>query len=171
MSMVNEYWVARRGMAFGLIFSASGFSGVFMPFILKAMLNKYGYPTTLRAAAVALAVLTGPLIPLMKGRLPPAEQSALGKTDWSFLRRPLFWVFCTSNVLQGLGYFFPTLYLPSYANSIGLSAQQGALTLALMSVTQTLGQLAFGYLSDNRLPLWLLAMLSTLVSAFAALVV
>lgn len=169
MSMVNEYWVARRGMAFGLICSASGFSGAIMPFIIQALLHKYGYPTTLRGVAIALTVLIGPMMPLVKGRLPPAEQSALGKTDWSFLRRPLFWVFCTSNVLQGLGYFFPSLYLPSYATSIGLSAQQGALTVALMSVTQTIGQLTFGYLSDNRLPLWFLAILSTLVSALAVL--
>lgn len=90
MNMVSEYWIARRDMAFGLTFSASGFSGVLIPFVVEAMLNKYGYPTTLRAAAVALAALTGPLIPLMKGRLPPAEQSALGKIDWSFLRKPVF---------------------------------------------------------------------------------
>ncbi len=140
-----------------------------MPFAIEAMLNKYGYPTTLRAIAVGLAALTGPLIPLLKGRLPASEQSALGRTDWSCLRKPLFWVYCTSNVIQGLGYFFPSLYLPSYATSIGLSSTQGPLLLAFLSVSQVLGQFSFGYLSDHKLPLNLLMITSTLISAIAAL--
>jgi hypothetical protein len=58
ISMVNEWWVARKGMAFGLISAASGGAGVVMPIILEAMLNKYGYTTTLRASAVAMVILT-----------------------------------------------------------------------------------------------------------------
>jgi hypothetical protein len=68
--MVNEFWVVRRGMAYGLLCSASGVSGVVMPFIIEALLQKYDYPKMLRAIATALFVLTGPLIPLPKGRLP-----------------------------------------------------------------------------------------------------
>lgn len=140
-----------------------------MPFVIEAMLNKYGYATTLRVIAIALAVLTGPLMPLLKGRLPPTEQSTLGKTDWTFLKKPLFWVYCTSNVIQGLGYFFPSLYLPSYAVSIGLTPTQGALLLALLSVSQVLGQFSFGYLSDHRVPLNSLIIMSTLLSGLASL--
>ena len=84
-------------------------------------------------------------------------------------KKPLFWVYCTSNIIQGLGYFFPSLYLPSYATSIGLSSAEGALLLALLSVSQVLGQLSFGYLSDHRLNLNLLITISTLVSAIASL--
>lgn len=169
VSMVNEWWIVRRGMAFGIISSASGASGAIMPFILDALLNKYGYQITLRAVAVAMAVLTAPLLPLFKNRLPAAGQSALGKTDWSFLKKPLFWVYNSSNVLQGLGFFFPSLYLPSYAASIGLSNFQGALLLALMSIAQVLGQFTFGFLSDDRIPINQLAILSTVVAAIASL--
>ena len=140
-----------------------------MPFAVEAMLNKYGYPTTLRAIAVGLAVLTAPLLPFLKGRLPPSEHSTVGQTDWGCLRKPLFWVYCISNVIQGLGYFFPSLYLPSYATSIGLSPSKGALLLALLSISQVLGQLSFGYVSDRRFNLNLLIIISTLVSATASL--
>ena len=135
------------------------------------MLKRYGYPTTLRAITVGLAVLTLPMVPLLKGRLPPSEQSTAGRTDWSCLMTPLFWVYYTSNLIQGLGYFFPSLYLPSYATSIGLSSAQGALLLALLSVSQVLGQFSFGYLSDHKLPLNLLVITSTLVSALASLAI
>lgn len=52
-----------------------------MPFIVEALLQKHGYPITLRAVATALFVLTGPLIPLLKGQLPPTEQNALSRAD------------------------------------------------------------------------------------------
>ncbi|KAJ0115769.1 hypothetical protein J7T55_010592 [Diaporthe amygdali] len=133
ISMVNEYWIARRGMAYGVLCGASGVSGSVMPFVLQALLAKYGYRTTLRAVAVALALLTGPFIPLLKGRLPPSERASIRKINWTFFRSPLFWVYSVSNLLQGLGYFFPSLYLPSYASSLRLGDRSGALLLALMS--------------------------------------
>ncbi|KAL0940060.1 MFS monocarboxylate [Colletotrichum truncatum] len=166
--MVNEYWITRRGMAYGLLCSSSGVSGAIFPFVMEALLEKYGYQTTLRAVAVALFVLTGPLIPFLNGRLPPSLHSASLRMDWSFLRDPLFWVFSTSNVAQGLGYFFPSLFLPSYATSIGLSGRDGALLLALMSVSQVAGQLTFGLLSDRKVSLEVLTTVSTIISATAA---
>ena len=157
-------------MAYGILCAASGVSGVAMPFVISSLLERYGYPTTLRAISIGLAALTGPLLPLLKGRVPSSSgASTARRTDWSCVRTPLFWVYCTSNVLQGFGYFFPSLYLPSYATSIGLSSKQGALLLALLSITQVLGQFSFGYLSDHRVPLVLLIMTSTLVSAVACL--
>ncbi|KAI1165166.1 major facilitator superfamily domain-containing protein [Nemania serpens] len=169
LSMVNEYWIARRGMAYGVLCGASGISGSVMPFILQALLAKYGYRTTLRAVAVALALITGPFIPLLKGRLPPSERASIPKINWSFFRSPLFWMYSVSNLLQGFGYFFPSLYLPSYATSVGFSGKIGALLLALMSVSQVGGQFLFGFLSDHKVPVNVLACSSTIVAAIACL--
>lgn len=167
LSMINEYWIARRGMAYGVLCGASGVSGSVTPFVLQALLAKYGYRTTLRAVAVALTLLTGPFIPLLNGRLPPSERASVRKINWTFLRSPLFWVYSASNLLQGLGYFFPSLYLPSYASSLRLGDKSGPLLLALMSVCQVCGQFVFGLLSDYKVPLNLLACLSTVVAAVA----
>ena len=90
LSMVDEYWVRRRGMAYGLLCSASGVSGAVTPLSLEALLQKYGHRTTLRGVAVFLFVLTGPLIPLLKGR-PVQQHNVSLRTDWSFLRSSLFW--------------------------------------------------------------------------------
>jgi MFS family permease len=166
--MVNEWWVTRRGLAWGIIAGASGASGAVFPFIVESLLKKYGYRTTLRALAMAFFLLTAPLVPFFKPRIPPSQQSAIAKTDWSFLSKPLFWVYCTSNVIQGFGFYFPSLYLPSYASSIGLSTTQGALLLALMSMAQLLGQFTFGFLSDGRVPLNVLALVSTIVAGVAS---
>jgi MFS family permease len=168
LSMVDEFWVKRRGMAYGLLCSASGASGAVMPLIIQVLLRKYGYQTTLRAVAVALVVLTGPLIPLLKGRLGQQQITNL-RTDWGFLRKPLFWTYSMSNVCMGMGYFFPALFLPSYATLIGLDATKGALLLTLMSVSQVAGQFTFGYMSDKKVPLNAMIVLSSSIAAIVTL--
>ena len=55
ISMINEWWVVRKGIAFGLISSASGAMGAVMPFVIEALLKKYGHQRTLRGCAVTMA--------------------------------------------------------------------------------------------------------------------
>ena len=157
-------------MAFGVIISASGASGIVMPLIIEALLNKYGHKTTLRVIAVAMVLLTGPLIPLIKSRVPPSQATAVTRTDWSFALKPLFLVYCFANFAQGLGFFFPSLFLPSYATSIGLPASDGAMLLSVMSAAQVVGQWTFGILSDRvgLNPLVLLSTLATALSCFTS---
>ncbi|KAI5459709.1 major facilitator superfamily domain-containing protein [Mariannaea sp. PMI_226] len=169
ISMINEWWVARKGMAFGLISAASGATGAVMPFILQELLDAYGHRTTLRACAVAM-VFTGPLIPLFRGRLPASEEAALAKTNWNFIKKPLFWVFGFSILVQGLGFFFPPVFLPSYASALGIPSIQGALLLAVMSVAQVVGQFVLGYLSDKKLSVSLLATVCCVAAAASVLV-
>ncbi|KAJ9149078.1 MFS general substrate transporter [Pleurostoma richardsiae] len=169
VSMINEWWVARKGMAFGIISAASGATGAVMPFVIEALLDKYGYRTTLRACAVAMAVLTAPLLPLFKGRIPATERAVLARTDWTFLKRPLFWVYSSTIFVQGLGFFFPIFFLPSYASIVGIPSIKSALLLALMSIAQVLGQFAFGYMSDKNLSVSLLAVICCLAASAASL--
>ncbi|TVY45278.1 Fujikurins efflux protein [Lachnellula subtilissima] len=169
-SFVDEWFVVRKGMAFGIVSAASGFAGMFVPFIVEVLLHKYGYKTTLRAIAIAMAVLTAPLIPFLKGRLPPADQSTRTKTNWGFVKKPLFWIYGASTLIQNFGFFFPALYLPLYATAIGLSATKGALILAVMAGAQVLGQFSFGYLSDKRVSVNTLAITSSVISTFTTFV-
>lgn len=165
LSMVDEFWIRRRGMAYGFLCSASGASGAVMPLIIQALLRLYGHQTTLRAVAVALVVLTGPLIPFLRGRDGHEHVSNL-RTDWTFLHKPLFWTYSISNIFMGMGYFFPALYLPSYAAAIGLSSTKGALLLTLMSIAQVAGQFSFGYVSDkNKISINALIITSSSIAA------
>jgi predicted MFS family arabinose efflux permease len=167
---VNEFWINRRGMAFGTMCASSALAGTALPFTLEALLNKYGYPTTLRALAIGLAFMTAPVIPLLRGRLPPSEhQSSIASKDWQCLKKPLFWVYSISNVIQGFGYFFPALFLPSIVTALGCSASQGSLLVALLSVAQALGQFGFGYASDRKFSLDFLIFASTGISSAAVL--
>ncbi|KAF3018987.1 hypothetical protein E8E14_012623 [Neopestalotiopsis sp. 37M] len=168
ISMINEWWIVRKGMAFGLISASSGATGAVMPFIIEALLAKYGYQITLRACAVAMIILSGPLIPLFKSRLPVTDSVNLARTDWSFLKKPLFWVYSVAILSQGMGFFYPIVFLPSFATSVGLSSLSGAILLAIMSIAQVFGQCVLGYLSDNKLPVNVLAVGCCVISAVGA---
>lgn len=169
VSMVNEWWVVRKGMAFGLISAASGLTGAFMPFLIESLLAKYGHQRTLQASAVAMAVLTFPLLFLLKGRLPASEHSRLARINWSFGAKPLFWMYAVATLIQGIGFFFPPIFLPSYATGLNISATNGALLLSLMSIAQVLGQFAFGYLSDKNLSVNVLAGVCCVAGAVSSL--
>jgi MFS family permease len=167
ISMVNEWWLLRKGMAFGLISAASGASGTFLPFIISALLQRYGHKVTLRVIAIGMTILTLPLLPFLKGRLPPAARSTMARTNWVFLKRPLFYIFCVSTLVQGLGFFFPSLYLPSYATASSLSSTVGALLLAIMAIAQIVGQFAFGWLSDKNVSVIVLCSICSVMACFA----
>ena len=168
MSMLNEWWIARKGMAFGLISASSGLTGAFLPPVIELSLRQYGHRTTLRGCAVALAVLSAPLMPLLKGRLPASEHTGLAKINWAIFKRPLFWIYGTAILIQGLGFWMPSIFLPSYATSLNLPSSQGALLLVAMCIAQVLGQFAFGYLSDKRFSVAVLSIICCITAAAAS---
>jgi predicted MFS family arabinose efflux permease len=78
--------------------------------------------------------------------------------DWSVFREGLFIVFATSTFLTSVGYLVPYLFLPDRAIKMGYNAKEGALLITILGVTNTVGRVAFGYISDkpcvNRLALY-----------------
>lgn len=177
-NMLNEWFIDRRGLALGILCAATGVSGLFYPFLLEILLNKYGPATTLRVSAVALTVLGGPVLPLLKGRYPSSYHDTIPKIDYSIFKMPLFYIFSLATLLQGLGYYFPRIYLPSYTTLLGLSDRIGALLLVVVSVAQMLGRIAFGYssdlrikrlLMDKRVPVEALVFISSLMAGIAIL--
>ena len=112
LDLLAEWFVARRGAAFGVVFSAAGVSGTALSFILKASLGRFGFRYTLRGYAAAIFVLVGPGLPLLRARLPREERGRRGDPRRRVLRCPLFWFLSLSNLFQSLAAFLPIVYLP-----------------------------------------------------------
>lgn len=185
MGMLNEWFILKRGLAFGIMSAATGVSGTGLPFVLETMLEKYGYKTTLRGVAIALAVLTGPVLPLLRGRLPseplpsqsveePSEKEEPKEGELvdqkSYFKKPLFYFFAASILFQGLGFSFPSIFLPSYSSLLGYSPTTGALLVALYSLMSTFGQVTCGFLSDGLVSVEMLAFTFPFISGISILV-
>ena len=171
-SFTNEWFEKRRGLAYGLIYAATGIAGIPLPFILERLLYRYGAATTLRAYAVALMVLAGPTIFLVKPRLTAvnANKNATVIRAYGFLlRRKAFYIYCISSLFQGLGAYFPALFLPEYTTDLGMKTIIGAAMVVLYCFGQATGETIFGFLSDRVTKpdgLILLSSLPTSISTF-----
>ncbi|KAL9024694.1 MAG: hypothetical protein Q9196_006323 [Gyalolechia fulgens] len=150
-TLLNEWFIERRGLALGVVCASTGITGLFFPFMLEILLSKYGPAWTLRISALALLLVCGPCLPLLRSRYPTYDHAKALETNHSFLKMPLFYFFALATLLQGLGFFFPPIYLPSYATSVGLRTTIGALLLVIYSIAQILGQMTIGYISDLRI--------------------
>ncbi|EON66313.1 hypothetical protein W97_05706 [Coniosporium apollinis CBS 100218] len=130
--MLNQWFDKKRGLAYGIRFGASGISGLFLPFLLEALLHRFGARTTLRAFAVATAVGSGPGILMIKPRIPPSmtPRKPYGNTH-AFLRKSLVYVFFAT--------ILPKISLPSYALSLSLPPSSGDTLLAIPSLAQVSG--------------------------------
>ena len=85
----------------------------------------------------------------MKNRLPVASRSTLRPNDLSFLKRAPFWFLEFGNVMSSLAYFFPQLWIPSFAISQGFPSFSGPLALCLLNVAACGGYLLQGMLVDR----------------------
>ncbi len=84
-----------------------------MPIVIKTLLYKYGFRTTMLALGTAFTIFALPALPYIKSRVPPSQIVHHRPINTQFLKFKPFWIFLIANLIQGLGTFLPTLYLPS----------------------------------------------------------
>lgn len=56
---VDEWFIKRKGLAFGIFWAGSGIGSALLPFLMEWALHKYGFRITLRAWAV---LVVSPLV-------------------------------------------------------------------------------------------------------------
>ncbi|KAF2404570.1 MFS general substrate transporter [Trichodelitschia bisporula] len=152
---VNEWFIKKRGMAFGFMWAGTGVAGVVLPLVLQALLARYGFRTTLRIWAIALSILTLPLSTFVKPRVPltqaqPRQHSSGPLFDLRFMLSPSFIVLQACNILESLGYFMPAIYLPTYASEgLGVGGVRAALTVIAVNIASVFGCIVMGGMIDR----------------------
>jgi MFS family permease len=165
---IDEWFIRRKGLAYGIMWAGTGMGGLTIPFILNALLSTYGFRTTLRIWAVALLVLSLPLVYFLRPRLPISPSSQSPRYGLSFLKSSAFWILQLGLVIESLGYFIPSLYLPLFASSLGFSPSIGTLLVALLNAAGIFATVMFGMLCDrfHVTTVILLSTIGTTISVF-----
>lgn len=173
----SEWFVARRGLANGIIFAGTAVGGIVFPLILPTLLHNFGIYGTLRALSIIFAGMLLPALPFIRGRLPlakvngPTSRSSTTGVDSPeknvIIKNRTFQILMLVNTLQAFGYFVPLVWLPTFASELNISTTNSSLLLALLNGASMIGRLTSGILSDIMDP-WLLA-LSALMSACLAI--
>ncbi|KAH8684455.1 major facilitator superfamily domain-containing protein, partial [Tricladium varicosporioides] len=162
MFYLDEWFIRKKGLAFGIMWAGVGTSGLIFPFLLTFLLNKMGFAITLRVWSLILLILCTPLIYFVRARLPiPHPPLTRQNPSFSFFTTPTFISLQCSNILESLGFFIPAIYLPSYTRSLGLGGTSGQVLLALLNSFSVLGAIALGHLCDTH-PVNLVISVSTL---------
>jgi MFS family permease len=158
---LEEWFVTRRGLAYGIMWSATGMAGVVLPLLLEWLLAARGHRTTLLVFSCLVFALTAPLSWYIKPRLPIAQSRAARPFSLRFVLRRPFTLYQLFNVAEAVGFFLPGIYLPSYARAVlGASPLPAVVAMMLVNVASVFGCVAMGGLTD-RLEVTQCVLLST----------
>ncbi|KAI5461945.1 major facilitator superfamily domain-containing protein [Mariannaea sp. PMI_226] len=147
---MDEWFIKRKGLAYGVMWSGTGLAGFVLPLLFEALLGRYGFRTTLRAWSVALFLLAIPLAYFIKPRLPYSATKHINPLKLGFTLRRTFLLHQAANICQALGFFLPGIYLPSFARTaLGAGTIKSALTVLLLNVASVFGCVVMGFLSDR----------------------
>ncbi|EED23934.1 MFS monocarboxylate transporter, putative [Talaromyces stipitatus ATCC 10500] len=147
---MEEWFVKKRGFAFGIMWAGTGVSGVVLPLLMQWLMDTYGFRTTLRVWSAVLLVCIGPLLYFVKPRIPIAQSSSTRPFNLRFLRNGSFMIFQLGNIIQALGFFLPTIYLPTYAtNTLGVNGVVSSLTVILFNLASVFGCIIMGAMVDR----------------------
>ncbi|ATY60852.1 MFS monocarboxylate [Cordyceps militaris] len=153
IAFLNEWFDRRKGLAYGVMWAGTGLSGSVLPFALQHLLGRHGHALTLRVCAAALLVATLPVVYFVKPRLPPAAATAVHHHPFNlrFALTQTFLLHQVANVCQALGFFLPSIFLPTYARSVlGAGGVASASTILLLNLASAVGCPVMGWLSDSH---------------------
>ncbi|GJE99307.1 MFS general substrate transporter [Phanerochaete sordida] len=172
---MSDWFVERRGLALGIIDAGTACGGLVLPLILPPLVDKHGSAKILRYYSIVCLGLLTLILPFVRGRLPEARMVhgpvnprafAVTQNRLFWLKDKTFWVINVANTLQGLAYFVPLLWLPTYASSLRLSSRDSSLSLALLNAASLVGRMGSGMLSDTVNP-WLIASTTLMLTSLS----
>ncbi|KAL8832635.1 MAG: hypothetical protein Q9191_000151 [Dirinaria sp. TL-2023a] len=166
---LDEWFIERKGLAFGILWAGTGISGTLVPLIMEWGLENYGFRIMLRFWAVVMFAGIAPLMYVTRPRLPTPKEGTTRPLYLGFFRNPTFWIFQAGNVLEGFGYFMPSIYLPSYGSSLGFPPLPCTLAVSILNCASVIGTILIGSLTDF-LHITTVILISALGSALSAFV-
>ncbi|KAF2117630.1 major facilitator superfamily domain-containing protein [Lophiotrema nucula] len=174
-----EWFDKRQTFAYGMVMSSSGIFGSFLPIVYIKALESYGQKITLIAHGIVVLILGCIALSCIRYRITPTKttpKTSHNTTNtsnvnnrYSFIRRTSFYLLGLAVLIQAIVVSPPATYLPSFATDLGYSAMEGALAMGMFSLATAVGQIGGGIITDLRRSFDLTTLLSTTLSALAAL--
>jgi predicted MFS family arabinose efflux permease len=153
LSLGEWFNTGNRTMAYGVVLSCKNIVGSTCPFLLRVLLDHYGFRITLRiwtAIAAGTSILAIFLISTHPSSIPSSTHRTR-KIPWQFLKHQTFYIYSIATILQSCGYGIPQTYINTYAHEVTLLSQTSAtLLLTLFNIPGIVASSFFGYLSDNK---------------------
>lgn len=154
LSLGEWFNTSNRAVAYGVVLSCKNIGGTVCPFLLRALLDRYGFRVALRiwmAIAAGTSIPAVFLIPTHPSSISPPPTHRGREIPWHFLKHRAFYIYSVATMFQSSGYGIPQTYLNTYAHDVSMLSQTSAtLLLTLFNVPGIASSSFFGYLSDNK---------------------
>ena len=154
LSLGEWFTTSHRALAYGITLSCKNVVGTSCPFLMRALINTYGFRTTLRiwtGIVSGTSILSILMIPTHQSKT-SLHTARARRIPWDFLRHRSVYFYGSAILLQSSGYGIPQTYLSIYARDIArLSQTSGTLMLAVFNASGIVASTFFGWLSDNRI--------------------
>ena len=153
LSLGEWYASGNRAVAYGIVLSCKNIVGSVCPFLLRGLLDRYGFGLALKIwTSIVVGSSLGAIL-LIPNRPPSmiAADRHSRRIPWHFLKHQTFYIYSIASLLQSSGYGIPQTYLNSYAHdATSLSQTSATLLLTLFNLPGIISSSFFGYLSDNK---------------------
>lgn len=176
ISVVNQWFTTKRGLAVGLAMAGSGIGQFAISQTIGKLLIQFKWRTTLRILALIFLVVlllcsvlirrfapctgtsnsatstatstTGDNIATGTTTSTPTTSSKPSQSDMHLLKDRNFLLLSCSAILSALGLFMPYTHLTKYAEIQGMSSSAAILILSIMGLSGAVGQASIGFLAD-----------------------
>lgn len=147
VGVVPQWFTTRRSLANGIATAGSGFGGLMYSLVANAIIQNISLAWAFRILGIVALFVCGICAILLKDRNKQVGSSQLA-FEYRLFKRVEYLLLLGFGFFSMLGYIVLLFSLPSYAASIGLTAQQGSVVGALLNLGQALGRPPIGYFSD-----------------------
>lgn len=147
---IDEWFVKRKGLAYGIMWSGTSLAGVVLPLVLERLLESYGYQTTIIIWAVTLFGISAPLAWYIKPRIPPLPVRSFRSFNLRFAISRRFLLYQVSNTIEAIGFYVPGIYLPIFAGDVLKASEFGSsLCILVLNTSAVAGCIGIGWLIDR----------------------
>lgn len=147
VGIIPQWFTTKRSLANGVSTAGSGFGGLVYSLAANAIIKRIGLAWAFRILGIVSGVANAISAILLKDRN-VAVGSVQVPFDLSLFKRMEYWLLLGWACFSMLGYVAVLFSLPSYAISVGLSAQQASVVGAILNLGQMIGRPPVGYFSD-----------------------
>ncbi|THU77698.1 MFS general substrate transporter [Dendrothele bispora CBS 962.96] len=149
LSVVSQYFQARRSTAMGGVLAGSGVGGVIWPIILNHMFNtSAGFGWAVRTSGFITVVLLSLASILIKPRLPPRAPTQ--QPNMLYILRDTSYSICLAgSVIIYLGIFFPFFYLQLFSSFHGVSPKLDPYTIPILNGAALFGRTVPNIFADR----------------------
>lgn len=148
VTVLNEWFSLKRGLAFGIAVSGSGVGQFCMSLISEGLISTVGWRNALRYLALFNTTFLVVCSFMIHKRL-PKNPTAPKPISFSNLKNPTFLIFFIGCLVAGLGLFMPFTYIPIYAEFYGINSNDAVVILSMSGITGAMGRIILGVLGDK----------------------